>query len=200
MSLRKNTQPLTWPEKLENLPRILDRFRAASVFFDLKYPTYLIASIDARKWTSWASISALASILEVAEYEFADLGLLDKWKQSVEFREIQADKRFAVLKELRNYEVHIEFQKRISHTDIDRSLVKETVDHDSFFFAPIDWIEFQKLNNVKSGRSIVDQNTILDFNKYAGTYSIETVVNQVLEWLADKIYTFVQPNSGNSSP
>jgi hypothetical protein len=197
---RKDTVPLTWPEKLKNLPRLLDRFRAASVFFDLKYPTYLIASIDARKWTSWASLSALASILEVAEYEFADLGLLDKWKHSVGLREIRNDKRFAVLKELRNYEVHIEFQKRLSHMDIDKKRVKEIVDHDSFFFTAIDWVEFQKLNNVKNGRSIVDQNAILDFNKYAETYSVETIVNYILEWLADKIYVFIQTNGGILSP
>ena len=177
MMLRKNTVTITWPGKLERLPRILDRFRATSVFFDLEYPSYLITSIDARKWTSWASLSALSSILEVAEYEFDDLGFLSKWKQSEELREIRNDKRLAVLKELRNYEVHIKYQKRLSHLEIDKTLVNEIVDHDSIFFTPITWAEFQKLNNVKSGRSIVDQNAVLEFNNYAETYSVETIIN-----------------------
>ena len=196
---KKNTVPLTWPKKLERLSRILDRFRATSVFFDLEYPSYLISSIDARKWTSWASLSALASILEVAEFEFDDLGLLSQWKQSSELREIRNDKRLAVLKELRNYEVHIEYQKRLSHMEIDKKLINETVDHDSFFFTPINWVEFQKLNNVKSGRSIVDQNAVLDFNKYVETYSVETIINQTLEWLADKICAFIQTSDSNIS-
>ena len=196
---RKNTTPLTWPEKLKNLPRILDRFRATSVFFDIEYPAYLIANIDARKWTSWASLSALASILEVAEGEFTDLGLVNKWKQSAELSEIRNDKRFAVLKELRNYEMHIECQPRKSHLDISKTLVNESVDHDSIFFTPIDWKEFQKLRNIKSGRSIVDKNAVLDFNQYAESYSVETIINQTLEWLAEKFYVFVESKGINLS-
>ncbi len=187
--------PLTWPQKLETLPLVLDRFRATSVFFDLEYPSYLIASIDARKWTSWASLSALASILEILEFEFSNLGLLDLWKQSVELQEIRTNKRFAVLKELRNYEMHIEFKKRLSHTDVNKELVNEVVDHDSFFFTPISWAEFQKLNNVRNRRTIVDPNAVLDFNQYTETYSVETIVTQTLEWLADKIYSFIQVNT-----
>jgi hypothetical protein len=83
--------------------------------------------------------------------------------------------------------------------DINKTLVNESVDHDSIFFTPIDWKEFQKLRNIKSGRSIVDKNAVLDFNKYAESYSVESIINQTLEWLAEKFYVFVESNGINLS-
>ena len=146
---------LDWPEKMKNLPRTLDRFRTTAVFFDLKYPTFLRASIDARKWTSWASLVALASILETLWYDLEDIGLIALWRGSSERTRIQRDHTLAVLRELRNYETHIELHQRKSHLDADSKVVRESVDHDSFFFAPIDWSSFQKLRNIRSGRSVV---------------------------------------------
>lgn len=182
---------MTWPEKVRTLPRTLDRFRATSVFFDIRYPTYLRASIDARKWTSWAALSALASIPEIIEYDLEDIGLLEEWQGSGELSEIRKNGVFAVLKELRNYEVHIEYQHRQSHQEINRDTVREPIDHDSFFFSPINWGQFQKLRNVRSGRSVVDQATLLEFNSYAQAYSVETIVNKTLEWLAYEIHRFI---------
>lgn len=137
-------------------------------------------------------MSAIASIPEVVEYDFEDAGLLEEWRQSLELREIRNNKVLAVLKELRNYEMHIEYQTRKAPFEIDRAAVQEPIDHDSFFFSPIDWGKFQKLRNVRSGRSIVDQATILSFNKYASLYTVETIVSESLELLAEKIYCFLK--------
>jgi|688.fasta_scaffold274648_3 hypothetical protein len=187
-----NKTQITWTDKVKDLPRTLDRFRAASIFFDIKYPTFLCASIDARKWTSWASLSAIASIPEIVEYDFEEIGLSKEWRKSVEFQDIRNNKILAVLKELRNYEVHIEYQVRKSHVDIDKIYVKESLDHNSFFFSPIDWMKFQKLKNIRSGRSVVDQAAILDFNSHSQCYSVETIVDQALEFLAEKIHFFLE--------
>ncbi|NTX58297.1 hypothetical protein [Myxococcus sp. CA039A] len=135
----KNKPPPTWPEKVKGLPRTLDRFRAASVFFDIKYPPFLIGSIEARKWTSWASLSAVASIPEVIEYDLEDLGLLSAWQSAPEPQGIRTNKTLAILKELRNYEMHIEYQDRLSHLNIDSDRVREPIDHNSFFFSPVSW-------------------------------------------------------------
>ena len=84
------------------------------------------------------------------EYDFEDLGLLDAWQHSNELNEIRNNKTLVVLKELRNYEMHIEYQSRKSHLDVDRSSVKEPIDHDSFFFDPLSWEQFQKLRNIRT--------------------------------------------------
>jgi len=194
------TVQLTWPEKVKGLPRTLDRFQAASAFFDLKYPTFLQASIDARKWTSWASLSAIASIPEVIEYDLENLGLLDAWKKSAELIQIRANKTFAILKEIRNYEMHIEYQDRISHSAADIAQIREPIDHDSFFFSPVSWNEFQMLKNIRFGRSIVDQAALMEFNAYARQYSVRTIVDQMLEWLADRVQSFMSGHTQPSPP
>lgn len=81
---------------------------------------------------------------EIVEYDFEELGLSKEWRESVELQDIRNNKILAVLKELRNYEGHIEYQVRKSHVDIDKISVKESLDHNSFFFSPIDWMKFQK--------------------------------------------------------
>jgi len=117
---------LGWPEKVKNLLRTLDRFRTAAVFFDLKYPTFLRASIDARKWTSWASLAALASIPETLEYDLDDLGCLPLWRGSSERTRIQSDQTLAVLRELPNYETHVELHQRKSLLDADSTALQTT--------------------------------------------------------------------------
>jgi len=181
-----------WPEKVKNLPRTLDRFRTAAVFFDLKYPTFLQGSIDARKWTSWASLAALASISETLEYDLEELGFLSLWRDSSERTRIQSDHTLAVLRELRNYETHIELHQRKSHLDADSSAFQESVDHDSFFFTPIDWNSFRKLRNISSGRSVVTKPVVEAFNAYAKQYSVETIVTKALEHMAEIISAFLE--------
>jgi len=198
MLQRKNdgmssTYYVQWPTYVKDLPRTLDRFRTASVFFDLKFPPFLIASIDARKWISWASIAALISIREVLEIDFEDLEYLDKWKKSREYSEIQENKVLLVLKELRNYEIHIDSQERVSHIEIDRNFVCEHIDHDSFFFSPIDWHKISRLKNIRLGRSQLTEEIIEHFNEdYAKKYSVETIILTIMDWYAERIYNFLE--------
>lgn len=185
-----NTAQITWPDKIRHLPRTLDRFRAASVFFDVEYPSFLIGNNDARKWTSWAAISATVSVPEVLDYDFSDVGLLNDWRGSTELRQIRQNKRFLVLKELRNYEMHLEYQPRLSHQQADPRRAKEAIDHDSFFFAPITWSKLQKLKNIRERRSPLNEGDVDAFNAYAQAYSVKTVVAQMLEWLAERAHSF----------
>ena len=100
-------QTLHWPERVRNLPMTLDRFRAASVFFEVKYPPFLAGHLDAQKWISWGSLSAVASIPEVFEREIHVLGFAAKWRSSPERDAMRNDQFLATLKELRNYETHL---------------------------------------------------------------------------------------------
>lgn len=190
----------SWHEKVKNLPRTLDRFRTAAVFFDLKYPTFLRANIDARKWTSWASLAALASIPEILEYDLEKLGFLSLWRGSAERTRIQMDHTLAVLRELRNYETHIEQHKRKSYLDADSAAFQESVDHDSFFFTPIDWNSFQQLRNISSGRSVVTKAVVEEFNAYAKQFSVETIVTKALEHMAEIISAFLEHARASEHP
>jgi hypothetical protein len=188
-----STYKVQWPSYVKDLPRTLDRFRTVSVFFDLQFPTFLKASIDARKWISWASIAALISIGEVLEIDFEDLGYTSQWKSSKEYSEIKENEILLVLKELRNYEIHIDFQERVPHFKIESSLVKEHIDHDSFFFSPIDWNQISKLKNIRTGRSKLTKEIIEKFNEnYAKRYSVETIISSMMDWYAEKIYIFLE--------
>lgn len=189
----RSTYNVQWPSHIKDLPRTLDRFRTASVFFDLQFPTFLKASIDARKWISWASIAALISIGEVLEIDFEDLGYASQWKISEECLEIKENEILLVLKELRNYEIHIEFQERVPHLEIESSLVKEHVDHDSFFFYPIDWDQISKLKNIRTGRSKLTKEIVEDFNEnYAKGYSVQTIIFSMMDWHAERIHVFLE--------
>lgn len=188
-----STYRVQWPNHVKDLPRTLDRFRTASVFFDLQFPTFLKASIDARKWISWASIAALTSIGEVLEIDFEDLGYASHWKTSKEYAEIKGNEILLVLKELRNYEIHIDFQERIPHLEIESSLVKEYIDHDSFFFSPIDWIQLSKLKNIRTGKSKLTKEIIENFNEnYAKGYSVQTIIFSMMDWYAERIHVFLE--------
>jgi hypothetical protein len=89
--------------------------------------------------------------------------------------------------------VHIEFQKRISHSEVDRAPIMDYVAHDSFFFTPINWQEMVKLRNIKSGRSPITQKTVDQFNKeYAKKYSVETIIMNLMDWYAERIYQFLE--------
>lgn len=198
MLTRKNngwwaSYDIKWPDNVGELPRTLDRFRTCAVFFDLKFPPFLVASIDARKWISWASIAALMSIREVIEIDLEEHGFLKLWKDSTEHREIQENRVLLVLKELRNFEVHFEFQPRMSHAQVDRSSVIEHIDHDSFFFTPIDWEDLSKLRNIKSGKSQITKEIVEEFNEqYAKKYSVETIITSMLDWYSAKIASFLE--------
>lgn len=192
------TYNIKWSTYVKELPRTLDRFRTASVFFDVRFPTFLASSIDARKWISWASIAALISIQEVLEIDLEDIGYDREWKVSKEYKEIKENEILNVLKELRNYEVHIDFQERIAHTDIDRNDVSEHIDHDSFFFSPIDWNQIAKLKNIRSGRSRITQEIVNHFNdQYAKKYSVETIIVSMMDWHAEKISAFLERMKNN---
>ena len=62
----------------------LDRFRAASVFFDVKFPPYLAGHLDPQKWISWGALSAIASIPEIFERELDLLAFGARWRSSPE--------------------------------------------------------------------------------------------------------------------
>jgi hypothetical protein len=74
------------------------------------------------------------------------------------------------------------------------SHVREAIDLDSIFFSPISWDTFQKLKKwifMKSGKSIVDQAALTDFNAYTRQYSVQTIADQMLAWLADRVQSFM---------
>lgn len=190
--LSDSTYNVMWPIYVKSLPKTLDRFRTASVFFDLDFPPFLKASIDARKWISWASISALISVKEVLEIDLENLGFVEKWKNSEEFAKIRSNEVLLMLKELRNYEIHIEFEKRISHTEIDKGNVGEYIDHDSFFFSPIEWSRISRLRNIRSGRSHLTEEIVTRFNEqYARKYSVEAIILSTMDWYAINIHSFL---------
>ena len=136
-----NITLLNWPDRVANLPLTLDRFRATCVYFDVKFPPFLVGHIDAQKWISWGSLSALASIPEVFEREIGLLGFGDQWRSSTERLSIQTDPLLAILKELRNYETHLTFAGRRRHTEVDLRTVVSPMDHRSFFFSPISFCQ-----------------------------------------------------------
>lgn len=182
---------LNWPERVQALPMTLDRFRATCVFFDVKFPPFLIGQLNAKAWVSWGALSALASIPEVFERELTALGLRDKWIGSPERAELRADTLLAILRELRNYETHLEFLSRKHPNDVDVEKVISPVHHRSFFFSPLSFAQISELRNIREGRSLITQAAVDEFNRVAETHTVEGVVDIALDRLSLMISTFL---------
>lgn len=183
--------PSDWPKKVEALPKTLDRFRGTSVFFDIKFPSFLTSNPDARKWTSWGAVSSLISIPEVIPYDMEAIGRLDEWERSAEKQAISSHRNFRVLKEIRNYEMHMDYTPRLSHLYADESSLKEKIGHDDVFFSALDWDELQKLRNVARRNPTITRTEVEDFNIYTTQYSVRGIIERELERIADHIVAFL---------
>ena len=184
-------QTLHWPERVRNLPMTLDRFRAASVFFDVKYPSFLAGHLDAQKWISWGSLSAVASIPEVFEREIHVLGFATKWRSSPERDAMRNDQFLATLKELRNYETHLTFLTRRRTSDLPREKILSHMDYRSFFFGPISFAQLSELRNISEGRSPVTPAAVNEFNRLAETHTVEAIIDLGLDRLSEIIARFL---------
>ena len=183
---------LNWPSRVANLPRTLDRFRATCVYFDIKFPPFLAGSLDAQKWISWGALSALASIPEVFKREIEELGFVEDWKVAPERIAIRDNHLISVLKELRNFETHLEFQGRRRASDMNSDLLALPPKHKSFFFNEISFTEMSQLNNIKSGRSKVTEQSVNDFNRLSEKHSFEEIIDMTLEYLSKEIESFTR--------
>ncbi|MGB8167326.1 MAG: hypothetical protein WCF18_07520 [Chthoniobacteraceae bacterium] len=194
------TEPtLHWPERVRTLPMTLDRFRAASVFFDVKFPPFLAGHLDAQKWISWGSLSAVASIPEVFAREVQFLGFATEWRSSPERNAMRNDQFLATLKELRNYETHLTFLTRRRTSEIPRDQIISHVDFRSFFFGPISFSQLSELRNIREGRSPVTQAAVDAFNRLAETHTVEAIIVLGLDRLSEIIATFLS-SIGYASP
>lgn len=194
-----SSQPLRWPARVESLPRTLDRFRATSVFFDVKFPFFLAGSLSALRWVSWGALAALASIPEVLERELEEIGLADTWRASVIREAIRRDPLLAILRELRNYETHLAFiERRRSSTLPIAELAHEPEIHSSYF-APVSFSQLAELRNIRDGRSPVTQETVEHFNHLAERYSVKGVVDLAMDRLSSLIYEFISEHQLNGA-
>jgi hypothetical protein len=184
-------QMLHWPERVRALPMTLDRFRAAAVFFDVKFPPFLAGNLDAQKWISWGSLSAVASIPEVFEREAHVLGFATKWRSSPERDAMYNDTFLATLKELRNYETHLTYLTKRRTSEIPRDQIASPVDYRSFFFGPISFSQLSELRNIRAGRSPVDQVAVEEFNQLAETHTVKAIIDLGLDRLSEIIATFI---------
>lgn len=182
---------ISWPERVKAFPNTLDRFRAASVFFDVKLPYFLAGHLDAQKWISWGSLSAVASIPEVFEREIEVLGFLALWRSSPERDKIHNDPLLATLKELRNYETHLTFLARRRAPDPTVGSNISPLKHRSFFFGEISFLQLSELKNIREGRSPVTQAVVDEFNKLAENQTVETIVDLALDRISAIISDFI---------
>lgn len=179
----------SWPEDINaaQLPKVRDRFQAASMFFDVKLPAHLVIqglTDRAHRWTSWGSLAAVASVPEVAELELAELGLASGWRASPEYNLLIKDPLFAVLKELRNYETHIEF--------LGREKSSAGIHMRGFHFAEVRFADLEKLRNVASRRSHVTEDIVNEFNALAQIHTTEEIVHICLDRMASMLRVYVE--------
>ena len=187
-----------WPSRLASLPRTLDRFRATSVFFDVKFPSFLAGSISALRWVSWGALAALASIPEVLERELEEKDIADSWRNSVARQAIRNDPLLAILRELRNYETHIAFVERRASSSLPVAEIAQEPKIRSSYFAPVSFAQLAELRNIREGRSPVSQDTVVYFNHIAERYTVNGVIDLALDRLSILIFEFVVEHKLNA--
>lgn len=193
--------PLRWPDRVESLPHTLDRFRAAAVFFDVKFPFFLAGSLSALRWVSWGALAALASIPEVLERELEVIGLADHWRVSRTREAIRRDPLLAVLRELRNYETHLAFVDRRRSSPLLPGELAHEPELSASYFAPLSFSQLAELRNIRDGRSPVTQETVAHFNHLAERYTVKGIVDLAMDRLSSLIYDFVsehKPSAGGT--
>lgn len=157
------------------------------MFFDVKLPAaYVIRNLSfrAQKWMSWASLAALSSVPEVLQLELEESGFGKDWQNSPERVQLLNEPLFSILKELRNYETHIEFLAR-EKRGIDTHMR-------GYHFSPVNFSDLERLRNIASGKSGVSAESVDDFNVLAEKYTTQEIVCICANRLAMTIRAYVE--------
>jgi hypothetical protein len=198
-----------YPTSFSKLPRTVERFDASRLFagntpFEFEPSKANFAyKLKMRSWFNWAAIVALPSISvdDPLHRDLIDLGVGDQWVSSPEREALSSDPLLAVLFELRNYEVHVEFRpsevKKFQAqfgSERQGNSEKNFVDRDAIFIAPIDFISLSKLRNVKSGRSKITEDMVDWFNRQARTWPASYLIGVARERYAKYISKYLERN------
>ena len=181
---------INWPSRIKNYPKTLERFRATCIFFDVKFPPFLVENMDSKAWVSWGALTALASIPEIFTIEIETLGYYEAWKKSPERLFLRQHWLLATLKELRNYDTHLGFAKRRRVNEMQGVSTDSTLSHKAFFFSKVSFSDLSHLNNVKSGKSYMNEEGIAQFNEIVEENTVEDIVDMALDVLSEQIYIF----------
>jgi len=176
--------------RVETLPRTQGRLNA-SLFLGGHSPfewEYTKPDQDTmrriRSILVWASVVALSSAREMLTRDLHDIGLDVAWRSSAQRGRLIASPLLAVLHELRNYEVHLEFREgNIRDHDVwvgspGSSEAKHYRHPDAYFFSPIEFSELARLHNISDGRSLVTSEMVQWFSRQAATWPAVYLVGE----------------------
>lgn len=65
-----------------------------------------------------------------------------------------------------------------------------TLSHKAFFFSKVSFSDLSHLNNVKSGKSYMNEEGIAQFNEIVEENTVEDIVDMALDVLSEQIYIF----------
>ena len=181
---------INWPSRINKYPKTLERFRATCIFFDVKFPPFLAGNINSKTWVSWGALTALASIPEIFTIEIETLGYYEAWEKSPERLFLKQHWHLATLKELRNYETHFGFVERRNVNEMQGESIDSTLNHKSLFFRKVCFSDISQLNNVKNGKSYMNQGGLAKFNEIVEKNTVEDIVDMALDILSEQICIF----------
>lgn len=198
------------PTEISSLPRTLEKLKASRYFAGYSPSEWHIVQVDKdekiqiKSWLLWASIVALSSVGDSLLIDLEEIGLTHKWRSSEERKSVYKNPLLAVLLELRNYEVHIEFRPGelrnfsawLAH---DANPNKETEQKDmgdAFFFSPIDYQSLSRLRNLQSGRSNVTAEMTEWFNRQTSAWPAAYLIGIARELYTKYIANFIRQNGG----
>jgi hypothetical protein len=194
------------PAELGKLPKTLERFDASRFFGGHTPSSWKIVEVDIEwrrkvmSWLCWASIAAFSSIRDTLWFELSAIGLENAWHNSNERSRALKDPLIAVVLELRNYQVHFEFQ------DVDIKDFSTLVGYarqpekeperfelgEHAFISKIDFTQLAKTRNIQQGISSVTKNHVAWFNRQAATWPSAYLIGEARHRFAGFMAEFIR--------
>jgi len=196
------------PVEIEGLQRTLEKLEASRFVagHDPFYAGMVVESGWRRKvwsWFTWASLVAFAAIEDSLKLDLEGLGVFDRWWVWQEKHDVYQEPLIAVLMELRNYEVHLEFRE-VKVRDLQALLGSEAKPGEepqkrdfgeSVFIAEVDYISLSRLRNIQSGKSPVTAEMVDWFNRQASTWPAAYLIGRARESYTGYIAQFLKQNN-----
>lgn len=186
------------PDNIFIFKRVANCLKASRYFLYIDpVETWNLKDSDVLVGWSWiitASLNSLFSIKDMIKRDCIEHRLLEKWNDSIQKKEITIDPLLSVLREIRNYNIHIEYRNETIEnftafhgSSIDDNKLKDFGEY--IFFKEVNIRDLLSLSNVKRG--FINTRMLDWFNRQTRIWPVHFIIGEARQRYALYVSSFL---------